>query len=652
MKIFLNKKINFIFLLFVSISVFTQSVGQMDRQAQKHFDDKEFSKAVSIWLNILDIDPDNREVQKKIELLYELKQKKDLSLERAKYNYKISKREILKNRVKDIDLNKAEKNLEKSKNKFGIASTSFITSFRIDPKDPEMQIIREDMQRLEKIIKSEERKLRISIAQREKIKKLTLLAQAAMKENRFNDALGHWEDILKIIPENVDALEGKRQAMIAIENVLRYENIKRFTASGILLFNQEKYNDSRRDFMNVLQLDPENNQAEDYIEKIDDKLNEKKRLAQRRREAQRFYASGLRNLRRNLFDEARDDFENTLALIPNFRDARARLASIDSLRRAFEQREKARKLRLIDTEFRNGVISFNEGNYKTAISAFEKTLRLAPGNKTALSYIQRAKDAQRQLDDEVVDGNSPYFDFVNSLIASGEKLYAEGNYVESKKRWEQILELFPKNKVAAQNLLKCDLKLNPRQSNLFASRYMSEGKALLKKRDILGARRKFELVKSINPDYPELKKFLARVGGKGVFVSTFSGTTENRAELNRRFNQGMTLYRRGGADNTRKALGHFRYVAGRDPGNVQAVVMVNKIEALQRSGSSSAVAKRTGLTARQERLVRRYYYRGINYYSNSDFKRAIGEWRKVLAIDPNHTRARTNIRKCLILIGR
>jgi len=642
----------FVSILFLSLSVFTQSTSEMDRQAQKYFENKEFSKAVSIWLNILDLDPENKEIQKKIEMLYELKQKKDLSLERAKYNYKISKRAILKNRSKKVSLAQAEKNLNRSKSQSVVAFSNFIKAYRIDPKDPEMQLIREDMERLEKIIASEEKRLRLSIAMREKARKLTLLAQKAMEDSQFKIALGHWNSILEFMPENVEAIEGKRQAKIAIDNIIRYESIKRFITSGVLLFGQKKYNESRQDFMNVLQLDPENGTAEDYIEKIDDLINEGKRLAQRRRQAENFYSSGLKNIRNNRFDDARDDLENTLSLVPNYKDARARLASIDSLRKAYEQREQARRLRLINIEFQNGMIALTEGNYKGAISAFEKTLKLDPANKLALVYIQRAKDAQRQVDEEIVDENSPYFDFVNSLIVSGNKLFSDGKYSESKKRWEQILELFPKNKLAATNLLKCEIKLNPGQRNLFAQRVVDEGRALIKKRDILGARRKFELAESIYPGYPGIRALLSQVGRKGAFVPAENYSRADKKEIDRRFNLGMSLYRRGGADNIRKALAQLKWVATRDPGNIRAVVSVNKIEAQIRSGSSGVTSPKSGLTPRQERLVRRYYYRGINYYSNNDFKRAIGEWRKVLAIDPNHTRARNNIRKCLVLLGR
>jgi len=96
----------------------------------------------------------------------------------------------------------------------------------------------------------------------------------------------------------------------------------------------------------------------------------------------------------------------------------------------------------------------------------------------------------------------------------------------------------------------------------------------------------------------------------------------------------------------------LKWVVSKDPENVKAVVSVNKIEAQLRIGSGAEKTAKTKLTPEQERLVRQYYYSGINYYSNNDFKRAVAEWRKVLAIDPNHEKAKNNIRKCLVLLGR
>ena len=83
-------------------------------------------------------------------------------------------------------------------------------------------------------------------------------------------------------------------------------------------------------------------------------------------------------------------------------------------------------------------------------------------------------------------------------------------------------------------------------------------------------------------------------------------------------------------------------------------ININKIEAqlrISRGGRAESVEKKR-LTEKQRQLVRIHYFKGINYYSNNNFNRAIEEWRKVLAIDPTYEKARINIRKCFALIKR
>jgi len=640
-----------IVLYFALLPIYTQSTQEMDRQAQEYFDNKEFSKAVALWLNILDVDPNNMDVQKKVEFLYEMKQKKDLELEKSKMNYKMAKKEIGKNFVKGVTFEEAEDNLQSSKETSKIAFESFITAYRIDPKDTDMQLIREDMQKLEKIIASEEKRLALSREQRERAKALMLLATAAMDEARYKDALENWSEILSFMPENIEAIEGKRQAEIAIENIIRYESIRSFMASGKSYFELNDFKLARQDFMNVLQLDPENTAAQDYIEKIDEILNSKKKYEQRLREAEIFYVSGLKNLRENKFNDARDELENTISLISNYKDARERLASIPRLKAEYERKEKERRLRQINEEFQTGLIALAGLRYQDAISAFENTLKLDPGNKLAPVYILRAKDAQKLVEEEIVDENSSYFDLVNSLAVSGKKLYDTGKYEDSKKRWNQILELFPSNKMANEYIFKCELRLNPEEGDAVVKKIVAAGEDFLKKKEYRNAFRKFELVKSIYPDYPEIDNLMKKAEREQTYTGTTALSQEDKNDLDRRYNLGMAYYQKGGDDNTKKALVELRWVASKDPNNIKAVVAVNKIEAQLRVGSSSIKSESSKLTPEEEALVRKYYYSGINYYSNNDFKRAIAEWRKVLAIDPNHTRAKNNIRKCLALLG-
>ena len=638
---------------FTSMPVYSQNVQAMDRQAQEHFNNKEFPQAVVLWLNILDIDPNNLEIQKKVEALYELKQKKDLELEKAKMHYKIARIEIAKNFSEDLPFAEADRNFRVAKRNFDIASDSFITAYRIEPKDSEMQLVRDDMQKLERMITSEEKKLTTTRDKRERVAALTLLAKTAMNEKRFKDALDSWEKALALIPENIEAIEGKRQCEIGIDNLMRYESIRKFTASGINYFNINDFDNSRKDFVHVLQLDPKNNTAHDYIGRIDDAVNSKKRYEQRLIEAEVFYQSGLKNLRDNKFNEARDDFENTLALIPKYKDTENRLAGIAQLKGAYEARARERMLRQINEEFQSGLIALAGLRYQEAISAFENVLRLDRGNTLAPIYIQRAKDAQQSVDEEIVDENSPYYNIINPLIVSGKRLYESGKYEESRKRWNQILELFPANRVANEYVFMCELKLNPAASDAIIKRIISEGEELLKNRDYRGAYRKFDIVRSTYPNYPEIQNLIKRAEREQLYAGTGTQplTQSDIADIEARYNLGMSYYQRGGEDNIRRALTELRWVVARDPNNIKAVTAVNRIESQLRVGSGSETAGTKRLSAEQEALVRKHYFSGINYYSNNDFNRAIAEWRKVLAIDPNHTRAQNNIRRCLALMG-
>ena len=496
--------ISFLFVLIVfgiNGPLIAQSVREMDKRAEEHYKKKEFNKAVALWLNILDIEPENMVVQRKIESIYEEKQRKDFSIQKAKLNFKIARKTLELNRhseeLTDEDI---EKNLKLIIRRAKSAFASFIIAYRIDPADPELQELRLRMAELEKEVKAEEARGKLSLTTRKKLRALKDLANKKMDEKKFDDAVKDWVAVLAIVPLDVEAQEGKRKCTLAIENRIRYEKIKRFLEQGRMLYAAKKYKPSKTEFTQVLTIDPENREAEDYLEKIAEKLEEQRMREVTRIQTEDFYLSGIRNLRRNSFDLAIEDFESALALIPDYKDTRARLRSVSRLRDEYLRKRRQEDLRSIDREFQNGMVSLSEGKYREAISAFALTLSLDPSNEQAKKYMQRARDAQRAVAEEVVDENSPYYEIVSSLIIAGETLFEQGKYNESKKKWDNILSLFPKNRIASEYMLKCEYKLNPDRYREFVKSIVSDGDKFLKQKKYRDALRKFELIKSINPD--------------------------------------------------------------------------------------------------------------------------------------------------------
>jgi len=647
-------------LLLFGQPLMSDSINEMDTNAQKYFKEKDFAKAIDLWIKILYMYPDNEKIQKKIEMIYEIKQKKDISLQKAKLNYKIARKTLAlihesDNRKVDdpdkLDDRELSRKLSHADKRSNEAINNFIIAYRIDPKDSELSGMREDMERLEREINAEKEKERLSRELRQKYERLKNMANELMKVEKYKEALTNWEEILDFFPDDKLAGEGMRKCKLAIENRLKFEKIIYFLARGKDRFNLKIFKKARLEFVQVLNLDPVNREARDYIERIDEKLEEEKFFEVRKQQAEDFYISGIQNLRDNKFELARENFQGALATVENFRDTKLKLESIDRLRDEFLRKENARKLLRINREFQNGMIALTDSRYKDAILSFGITLSLDKDNILAKKYIQRAKDAQKQVEEERVDENSPYFDIINSLVVSGQKLYKKGKFTDSRKNWEKILKLFPKNRIATEFLLKCDIRLNPGQYKKFSKSIVDEGKKYFEKKNYRAALRKFELIRSISADYPGIQSLVRkarfRVRNKQTRVSRIDAK-----EINLRYRRAMVFFRKGGKKNIDQAVAQLQWIVKRDSENLKAVITLNKIQSQYRIGSSPVKVSRVNLSPKQLILIQKFYYSGINHYSNNNFKKAIREWRKVLAIDPGHIKAKNNIRKCLIFLGR
>ena len=611
-----------------------QLIDNYNKQAFEYYNKKDLTKAIIEWLKILEIDPNNEDAQRNIELVYEEKHKKDISFQKAKLYYRLSRKVL----PEDIDA---------AKNNSNIAIEHFIVAYRLDPNDPELQILKDELKLLSDEIKLELAKKRLSEEIKKKYYALLSEAQILMNEKRYEDAIKVWDEMLRLVPLDAVAGEGKRQAELAINNRLKFEKIMALIATGEEYFKQEKYIDSRNEFVQVLKLDEKNRVAKDYIAKIEDILDEKRTYEQRRLQAEQFYIAGVNNLKTYEFTQAQDNLENALALIDNYKDARALLESIPQLKKEWEERQRLLRLQQIDKTFQEGLISLTEGRYRDAVSAFQATLTLDPKNELARRYLYTALDALRVEEEEIINENNPYYSIVQPLIESGKRLYNQGNIAESREQWVKILNLFPQNRIATEYLLRCDLAKNPESFQKFAEKIVNDGKKLLAEKKYNEAFKKFDLIATIDPQYPEIQNLItqSKVGKRKT------GGEVTDIDFRQRYNVALQLYQQGGKNNLERALAEFKIINNKYPDNIQVAIIINKIESQLRFRVAEQVQGKK-LTPRQQELIREYYFKGINYYTNNQFDLAITEWRKVLAIDPDHEKAKNNIKKCLILLGR
>lgn len=648
-RIFKFIEVLLIILLFQFL-LLAQTVEIHNAKAEQYYKQKKFALAITEWIKALEIDPDNTEIQQRIEDVYEKKQEKDLAFEKSK--------KYLREARKSLEGKEALQSQEQVQT----AIEQFIIAYRIDPNDTEMAVMKNRLQRLREEAQIEVERQKLEAAKRKEYDKYYAKAQELMAAEKFEESIVYWDKMLGVFPRDDVATKGKRKANLAIQSRLQFEQIQKLLASGKTLFGEEKYHESQNEFVQVTRLDPGNPEAEQYLAKIEEILEEKEKFERKRIQAERFYISGVNNAAEYRFDDAREDYESVLALIDNYKDAQARLDNLDNLEAEYKERIRKENLEKINREFQNGLLSLTQGDYESAVTSFEAVLAIDPKNTQASRYVKMAKEALAQEREDLVDENSPYYPLVTSLKSSGIGYYKKGEYEKSLKQWEAILNLFPKNIEALEYVLRCQLNLNPEIYKTFSKKQIDEGKEFLKNKNYKRALRKFEMIKSIDPDYEGIDDLIAAATPKEPVLPVFkpeprenkpqAGEVEkpkaSRAKIEASYARGLKLYREG---NLKSALAAFRFVASNDPQNMKALININKIESELRYSSGSTTTKAAKkLTPRQKKLIREYYYKGINYYSKNQFPEAITEWRKVLSIDPDHEKAKNNIRKCLLLI--
>jgi tetratricopeptide (TPR) repeat protein len=71
-------------------------VAELSARAQEMYEQKKIREAINLWLQALAIDPNNEQVQQKIEIVYETKHRRDISLQRAKLYLRIAARGLMR----------------------------------------------------------------------------------------------------------------------------------------------------------------------------------------------------------------------------------------------------------------------------------------------------------------------------------------------------------------------------------------------------------------------------------------------------------------------------------------------------------------------------------------------------------------------------
>jgi tetratricopeptide (TPR) repeat protein len=405
------------------------------------------------------------------------------------------------------------------------------------------------------------------------------------------------------------------------------------------LFIQDRLEESRLKWQEVLELLPGDKEALLFLSKITFKEQEWEKFVSA---ALGYFENGVRLYGEGRFEDALDQFENAIAM--NYRKEESR-RYIEEIHDVISERESLRQERntdLVGLYLREGIKYYNLNRYRESLSQLNRGLKLDPGNTQIKEYMVRVAIALKREEEKVVPPNSHFFKLIENLKMLGSQAYRKGNYQESIRYWEEILLIFPFNEKARINLTKVLGKTDPGLSKEIISGMYDDAVSLIRQGERRKAEAKLKLILQVTPDYRDTQVLLQQTAEPQENVNL---SDKVRRESERYYRKGIGYYQN---EQLKEAIEMWRKALELNPDMVDVRIDLSKAEMKLRNLQKAASGTDDPYSEGNETLrikVKKHYLEGVTLFMNGLYGEAISEWEEVLKLDPSHDNARINIEK-------
>ncbi len=206
---------------------------------------------------------------------------------------------------------------------------------------------------------------------------------------------------------------------------------------GLKYYGNNEYLLARTEWRNVLDIDPGNEGASDYLALTDEKITEQ--IDQHVARAGEFERSGR-------LADALSEWNQVRMLDPEHAEAAAAVerlgGRLEEMRRSY--RSASRKLEIVDL-YERALAAFSEGRYADAKSTLDELLRMDPGHEEAKKLLLRTERRMTPLTDEQKEE-------VKRLYLSGLQFFTQGKYAAAVDEWRKILDIDPDNESVLKHI--------------------------------------------------------------------------------------------------------------------------------------------------------------------------------------------------------
>ncbi len=464
-------------------------------------------------------------------------------------------------------------------------------------------------------------------------------ARQFSKDQKYVASIAEWEKVLLIEPSNEEAKTGIERDKKALIEQDRREKINTFLSQGVDEYMNQKYKEAKNSFQRVIQIDPKNNTAKDYLLKIDTLMKAQLEEQTAFDESNKHFNQGVQYYNTEQYYKALESFETALTIYEKNEKAKEYIELTKKKIEEYELRQKELRELKVQRLLEKAVELYSLNEYTKSRNLFQQVLQIDPENEMAQNYIKMINEIIDIELKSLVTVDSPYYYVYSKLMENAEREFNRQNLESSLAYLQEIINLFPLNKAAQKLRLKILYRTNPEQFKEILSGYIVRGNDYLSKEQYRLARNEYVTVKEIAPDYP---------GIDGLIASCVPRPRADIAEIEKAYNTGMLHFQQSQfieAETQWKRVIELDNSPDSNPYYARAYLNIAKARQKQQSGAPVVTKPSVAPTTEKDKLIQKYYYMGVAYYTQGEYQKAITEWQKVLGLDKNYVLAINNIQK-------
>ncbi|NIM03087.1 tetratricopeptide repeat protein [bacterium] len=305
-------------------------------------------KAKELWLKVLEIEPENKEVLESLrkEGIIPPKKKPKAPSRREEMKKEFEKSQRYYRRVENnLDIDGKIELLQSIIDKFKPSRmdvSGLERELRELKKEKEKEKIKAQQEKKETKapkpalppevkVPSEEK----VISTREKMEQKFSEALSDYKKGDYNGAIAKWEEVVKVRSDDAELKElmEKAKARIAKTKEKKIKEMKKHYTKAVAYYKKRRWEDAITELEEVLKLEPEHKQSETLIKRIEEKIWLTAQ-EERKKKMDEYYNAGLTYFQNGEYEKAIAQFERVLNLEP---------IHLQAQRLIKEAKEKAKK---------------------------------------------------------------------------------------------------------------------------------------------------------------------------------------------------------------------------------------------------------------------------------------------------------------------